>query len=235
MQIRNFLMVLVVATLVGCAGTPKVPLSEHLQTTGDISAPEQVSIIDTPDYEGPGKVWAKAVAQGVGDVAGPSLLTASIQTGSAIAAGENLKGGQKRVFDLVVNNEIDLQSMVMAEFQTRLENSALNERVVEGATDHQLDISIARWGLETNNGFSNKLSTVMTIVVSLKDEQGQEIWRDSSFVSDSLNRTGEKYSLDEYEENPELLKEQYALAINRIMDNIFTVIDEEMVPTSATM
>jgi hypothetical protein len=219
-KMKSIILIAITLFLVGCANK-QVPLNQQLQKTGVVSAPKEVVLTTTPTYKGAGSVWADAFTQSSGRVLGVSMLSALVETGIAAADISSMSDGERRVYELMVNNNLDLATLIEEGFNDRLQSSALKKSLTDEETAHKFELTITSWGLETNNGFSSKLSTLLSIRLSLIDPKGKSVWRSGGYTSDIGNNIGKKYSIDEFEKRPKLFVKQFNLAVNSALDQIF--------------
>lgn len=185
----------------GCASTVTLtkPVRESIRS---VSVNPDVKVTDDVFYRGPG--------QSVGMLFG--LIGALV----AEAAAQGPKGQIKAV---MTEAQINLGQIVREQFVTELVATNIFPSLVPEGGDGEVRLEVLLFGLAQTHDFSSQLVPWLGVLGSLVRADGSVLWQKQVLVT-SLNKQTPAHTLEEYLQNPQLLREAITVAAQIVSDEL---------------
>ena len=191
----------ILSLLIGCGGNAALRKS-GLATIKSVSICENVTKPGSLIYSGRKQAFL-AVCGCLGGLAGG---LAAEKTASKI----------KTVME---QEKIDVGEIVREQFVNELKNSNLFASIVSENSDAEFKLSIRTFGFIVPQGFSSKLKPILGVEGKLVKSDGSVLWEKYEFIS-NLSKKTPSYSLENYFDNPELIREVFTIASQSIVADL---------------
>ncbi len=186
---------LLVLLFVGCASSV-VLKKDALLSNQFVSISKNISLPEILFYQGPKE-----------SIYGSTLGL----IGAAIA--ESSRKSTSDIIKYVINkSNIDIPKIVRGEFEQQLKNSNLFSMIQpDGGNYPEIKLSIRVYGFGQPHGLSSQLKPILGVAGELVHPDGSVLWKKYDYVT-NLNDNTPSHTLEEYFNNPELMREAFSAA-----------------------
>jgi hypothetical protein len=142
-----------------------------------------------------------------------------------IATESGKQSDATRIKDAMIKSHIDLQEIVINEFEKQLKASNLFSSVTVGGNAYPMfKLSITYYGFQPSAAFSDKLSPYFWSKGVLVNADNSILWEKTKNTNPSDYPAFPGYTLEEYVSDPELLRKAYVAvsvkAVSDLIDNM---------------
>ena len=201
LPITIFIIIYLLSTF-GCA--PSVTLKKDtLLSNQPVSISKNVSLPETMFYQG----RKESILAGFG-LFGILVAESGIKETSGI-------------IKYVMNKfDIDIAQIVRGEFEQQLRNTNLFSMIqTDRGNCPELKLTIKVYGFGQPQGLSSQLKPLLGVAGELASPDGSVLWKKYDYVS-NLNRKTPSHTLEEYLNDPELIREAFNTASQIVVSSL---------------
>jgi len=167
-----------------------------------ISIKPDIFIVNEPFVQTPGELWGSSIGGLVG---------------AAIAAGAT---SEEQYVALLKQNKINLKEIAREAFKSQLLKSGSSLKLVSNKADIEVQLQILFYGIHPAGPFSDSVEPMLEVGANVFVNNGQHYMDISESIKFPDDELITPVLMEEYVENPELLKNAYMTLAETISETI---------------
>lgn len=144
-----------------------------------------------------------------------------------LAAQDEMKKSSDYIKETMVKSDIDVGKIVFDKFSDKLKKANIFDEISSGCSDcPRFSLSIQVYGLAQIHGYSSQLKPMLNVEGVLTDPNKTVLWKKTSYVTNLSNKTPPN-TLEEYLQEPELLRIAFSIASEIVTTDLIKHIQED--------